>query len=139
MASKVIDDITLEAVGEIPDIERDSELVGNPSSVARVLQGAAATRRLAQGGGGARQREVNPHDIVTRVANACGSHRRIDAAAHRRHDPHHAAPRARRARATASGSAVSTASTSACVVVCPIVSRMAPRASSGSIPMANST
>ena len=49
LGHEVVDDIVREPVGEVPDVERDAQLVGDPPGVVRVLDAAAAARAAAQG------------------------------------------------------------------------------------------
>ena len=129
LRDEVVDDVALEAAGEVPDVERDAEPVRDAAGVTGILEGAAAARRLTQRRGGLRQREVHADDLVTRVEHPGGGDRRVDPARHRGDDPHQSRPPARRARSTTAGRAARNASTSASVEVWPSESRSAPRAS----------
>ena len=58
--------------GEIPHVERDTQSIGNTARVSSVVDGAAATGTTS-GGFGARECQVNAHNIVTRIHHAgCG-------------------------------------------------------------------
>ena len=67
---EVVDDVLFESIGEIPDVERDVEHVGDPAGVAGVLLGAAATRSGAQRTRSRRQRQVNSDHLVTGLDRA---------------------------------------------------------------------
>ncbi len=85
---EVVDHVFFEAVGEIPDVERDVEHVGDAPGVTGVLLRAAAPRSGAQRARRGRQRQVHADDVVTRVDHPRGGDRRVDAAAHRDEHPH---------------------------------------------------
>src|SRR5690606_22692804 len=141
---EVVDHVFLEAVGEIPDVERDAEHVGGPARVTGVLLGAAAARAGAQGARRRRQRQVHADHLVAGVDGAGGRDRRIHATAHRREYPHHTPPfaparPAALARSITWGRTFTTASTSSRVEVCPKEKRNDPRAARCSTPMAMST
>ena len=52
LGHEVVDDVLAEPVGEVPDVERDAELVGDPAGVVRVLDAAAARARRCAGSAG---------------------------------------------------------------------------------------
>ncbi len=121
LTREVLDDVAREAGRHVPHVERDAEHVGHPARVTGVLDGAAAARRLAQRRRALAEGEVHADDLVPGVEHAGSGHRRVDAAAHRRDDPHQSALAirppplrrhdavaswARRARSIAAGRAV---------------------------------
>lgn len=79
---KVIDDVFLEAVREIPYIKRDAELVADPARVRGILQGAAAASGFAHGLWIARKRKMHTHHIMAGLHRAGCRHRTIDATTH---------------------------------------------------------
>ena len=82
----------LESVGEIPDIEGDSENVGDAARIGGVLLGAASARSGSQRAGGLRQRQVDTDHLVAGIDHAGGSHRGVDSAAHRGQHLHRDTP-----------------------------------------------
>ena len=120
---EVVDHVGFESVGEIPDVEGDSEDIGDAAGVTGVLTRAAAARPGAQRARCVRQRQVHAHHFVTGVDHAGRGDRGVHPAAHRGQHLHRGPPRvelasaAWRARSTAGGSTRSAASTSSSVLV----------------------
>ncbi len=141
LGDEVVDDVALEALGEVPHVEGDAEHVGRSPGVPGVLDRAAAAGSGPQGGGVAGQREVDADDVVPGVDGTRGGDGRVDPTAHRGEHPHGVPTRsgtvaplarpARRARSTAGPIAAATAATSAGVDGQPSENRRAPRAASG--------
>jgi hypothetical protein len=65
LCDEVLDDVGVEALGQVPDIERDPDDVGCPPSVTGVLDRAAAAGAGAVGLGVARQCEVDSGHVVS--------------------------------------------------------------------------
>ena len=57
-----------EALGQIPYVERDSEHIGRPAGISRVVQRAAAAGTLAGVAGLSREGEMHADDLVPGVA-----------------------------------------------------------------------
>src|SRR3712207_9524766 len=76
-------DVLGEPVGEVPDVERDAQLVGDPAGVVRVLDAAAAAGAAAQGLPVRGEREVDAGDVVPGVDGEGGGDRGVHAPAHR--------------------------------------------------------
>ena len=88
LGDEVSDDVVGEALREIPDIERDAQLLSRTTRIQAVFNGAAATTAGAQRARHATQRQVHPHHIVPGVDRARRRHGAIDATAHRCQNPH---------------------------------------------------
>ena len=82
LSDEVVDDVLAEALGYVPDVERDPEDVGRPSRVTRVLERATTPRALAVGGRTRREREMYAGHVVTRVYRAGSRDRGVDSAGH---------------------------------------------------------
>ena len=89
---EVLDHVVLESVSEIPDIEGNSENVGDAARIGGVLLGAASARSGSQRAGGLRQRQVDTDHLVAGIDHAGGSHRGVDSAAHRGQHLHRDTP-----------------------------------------------
>ena len=139
LGDEVVDDVLGEALGEVPHVERDAELVGDPAGVVRVLDAAAAAGAAAQRLPVRREREVDTGDVVPGVDRQRGGDRGVHSPAHRGEDPHRGPCPARRARSTTGPITSRTASTSSSPVVWPRVKRSELRARSVSAPTASST
>src|SRR4029453_6738805 len=83
LGNEVVDDVFAEALSQIPDIERDADHVRRSAGIPRVLEGAAAPRAGAERLGIAREREMDPHNVVPGLCRAGCSDGRIHAAGHR--------------------------------------------------------
>ena len=119
LGHEVVDDVLGEALGEVPHVERDAQLVGDPAGVVGVLDAAAAAGAAAQRLPVRRQRQVHPGDVVPGVDREGGRDRGVHSPAHRGEDPHRGPCPARRARSTTGPITSRTASTSASVEVWP--------------------
>ena len=85
---KVVHHVGLEALAEVPHVERDAEQGGRAAGIHRVLDCAAAARAGAQSARGAAQREMHADHVVPGLDSARGGHGAIDAPTHRRKNPH---------------------------------------------------
>src|SRR3954470_8904691 len=141
LGDEVLDHVLGEALGQIPDVERDAQLVGHPARVVSVLDAAAPAGAAAQRLPVRRQRQVHAGDLVTGVDGQGRGDRGVHSPAHRGEHAHgQCCPSpARRARSTTGPMTSRTASTSASVEVCPRLNRSELRARSGSAPTASST
>ena len=83
LRQEVLDDVLVEAVAQVPDVERDPDHVGRAAGVVGVLDRAAAPRPGPVGLRVAGQGEVDPGDVVARVGGPGSGHRGVHAAAHR--------------------------------------------------------
>jgi hypothetical protein len=92
LGHEVLDDVVVEALAQVPDVERDPNHVGHASRVVGVLDGAAAAGAGAVGPRVARQRQVDAGDLVARIDGPGGRDRRVDAAGHGSDDSHEARP-----------------------------------------------
>ena len=88
LGDEVVDDVELEAFGEVPHVVRDADDVRGALRIHRVLDRAAPSRTGAQGSGHPAEGEVHADDLVTGVDGARRGHRRVDAPAHRRQNLH---------------------------------------------------
>ena len=88
LVHEVLDHVLVEAVGEVPDVERDADDVGGAAGVVAVLDRAAAARAGAVGRGVAAQREVDAGDVVAGLDGAGGGDGGVDAAGHGGEDLH---------------------------------------------------
>ena len=88
LGDEVVDDVELEALAEVPDVERDAEQVRGAARIHRVLDRAAAAGAGAQGAGVAAQREVHADHVVARLDGARGGDGAVDATAHRCQNSH---------------------------------------------------
>ncbi len=125
LAHEVLDDVLVEAVAEVPDVERDADHVGGAAGVVAVLDGAAAAGPGAVGLRVAGQGEVDAGDVVAGLDRAGRSDRGVDAAGHGSDDPHRWVVLA---RSTTGPIASTRASTSAAVLVWPSEKRSECRA-----------
>ncbi len=107
----------VEALGHVPDVERDADHVSGAARVVAVLDGAAAPRARAVRRRVARQREVDAGHVVAGLDGAGRGDGRVHAAGHGGQDPHQS--RTPRARSTQAPMASTTAVTSASVEVWP--------------------
>src|SRR5262249_29553818 len=80
LADEILDHVVLEPLGQIPDVERDSDHVGGPPGVPGVLERAAAPGSGAVGARIRRERHVNAGDVVLGRRGPGRGHRGIDAA-----------------------------------------------------------
>ena len=84
LGDEVLDHVAVEALGHVPDVERDADHVGGPARVAGVLERAAAAGpgpvRLGVGG----QREMDAGHLVTRVHRPGRGGGGVHSARHRR-------------------------------------------------------
>ena len=115
LVHEVLDHVLVEALGQVPDVERDADHVGGPAGVVGVLDRAAAAGAGAVRRGVAREREVDAGDVVAGLDGAGRGDGRVDAAGHGGEDLHRGSPSAPapRARSTTGPIASTTASTSA--------------------------
>ena len=88
LADEVLDDVLVEAVAEVPDVERDADHVGRPARVVGVLDRAAAAGAAAVGLRVAREGQVDAGDVVALLDRAGRRDGRVDAARHRCQDAH---------------------------------------------------
>ena len=88
LVHEVLDHVLVEAVGEVPDVERDADDVGRAAGVVAVLDRAAAAGAGAVGRGVAREREVDAGDVVAGLDGAGRGDGRVDPAGHGGDDPH---------------------------------------------------
>ena len=88
LVHEVLDHVLVEALGEVPDVERDADHVGGAAGVVGVLDRAAAARPGAVRRGVAREGEVDAGDVVTGLVRPGGGDGRVDAAGHGGDDLH---------------------------------------------------
>ena len=88
LVEEVVDDLALEAVGQVPHVERDAQQISDAPGIARIVDGAAAPRTRPVDGRGLGQRQMHSDDLVTLVDKAGGCHRRVHAARHGGDDAH---------------------------------------------------
>jgi hypothetical protein len=74
LGHEVLHHVAVEALGQVPDVERDSDHVGGPAGVPRVLQGATATRARSVGLGVGGQGHVHAGDVVTGLGGTGSGH-----------------------------------------------------------------
>jgi hypothetical protein len=75
-----VHDVCLEALGEIPHVERDTQHIGGSPGVAGVLESAATASSAAFGVGRLRQRQVHAGHVVAGIHRTRGGDGRIDPA-----------------------------------------------------------
>ena len=140
---EVLDHVLVEAVGEVPDVERDADHVGGTAGVVGVLDRAAPAGTGAVGGRIARERQVDAGDVVAGLLGAGGGDGGVHSPGHGGDDSHPGSHQrcnpAARPRSTAGPMAATSRSTSSAVVVCPSEKRSEERACSSDWPMARST
>ena len=85
---EVVDDFCLEAVGEVPHVKRDAQVVAHSARVGGVFQRTAAAGGLARLLRVLAQRKVHAHDVVARLHQARSSDRGVDSPAHGRQYSH---------------------------------------------------
>ncbi|CAB4882268.1 unannotated protein [freshwater metagenome] len=95
LVDEVRDDVFGKPRREIPHIERDTEHVGHPPRITRIVEGAAAARPSGVGVGLARQRQVHADDFMSGVDHASGCDCGVNPARHRGDYFHGRMPRAR--------------------------------------------
>src|ERR1017187_1671374 len=165
LVDEILNDVGVEALGHVPDVERDADHVGGAACVPCVLQGAAAARPGPVGLRVGGQGKVHAGHVMARFRRPAGGHRGVDAAGHRGehaqsshhlrgYSPHTGGLRrpagqsrpevsiyreARRARSTTSPMTAPSASTSACELDRPRENRSDPRARASPGPLASST
>ncbi len=83
LINKVLDHVLGKSLGEIPDIERDSQHVGNTSGIHRILNGATTSRPSAKSAGHPRESQMHTDDLVAGLHSARGSDSAIHTTAHR--------------------------------------------------------
>ncbi len=88
LAEEVLDDVLVEALAQVPDVERDADHVGGPAGVVGVLDRAASARAGPVGLRVARERQVDAGDVVALLRRARGGDGRVHAARHRCQDSH---------------------------------------------------
>ncbi len=88
LVHEVLDHVVVEALGQVPDVERDADDVGRPAGVVAVLDRAAAPRSRAVGRGVARQRQVDAGHVVAGLDGSGGGDGGVDAARHGGDDLH---------------------------------------------------
>ena len=88
LGDEILNDVVVEPGSHVPDVEGNPDHVSHPAGITSVLNGATATRALAQGGGVPAQREMDSDHLVPGLDHARGGNGRVDAAAHGGHDPH---------------------------------------------------
>ena len=86
LVHEVLDHVLVEALAEVPDVERDADHVGRAPRVMSVLEGAAAACTGAVRRGVARQRQVDAGDVVAGLDRACRGDGGVDAPGHGRED-----------------------------------------------------
>jgi hypothetical protein len=82
LVDEVLDDVFLEALGEVPHVVRDAQDVTRAPGVAGILDGAAAAAAGTQGAWHPRQRQVDPDDVMPRLNGAGGGYGGVNSAAH---------------------------------------------------------
>ena len=137
LVHEVLDHVLVEAVAQVPDVERDADDVRGPAGVVAVLDRATATGTGSVRRGVARQGQVDAGDVVAGLDRASRGDGRVDAARHGSDDSHDRF--AALARSTTGPIASTRASTSAAVEVWPSVKRSEWRAASSVQPIASST
>ena len=143
--NELVDDVVLEAIGEVPDIERDPEDIGRSTRIGGVLTRTTSARTGPERTGRSRQRQVHPDDLVAGLDGTGRGNGRVDATAHRSKYPHQRSPAmavaipAACARATTSPITAPTASISSAVVDGASEKRRELRASAVDTPIAVST
>ena len=143
--NELVDDVIFEAVGEIPDVEGDSENIRGPPGIRRVLPRAASSGSGPQCAGRSGQGQVYPDHVVSGGHRPCGSHRRVDTTTHCCEYSHQRSPAiavaipAARARETTSPMTAPTASMSSLVVEGASENRSELRARAVDTPIAVST
>src|SRR5579884_1356495 len=123
-----------EVVGEVEDVVLDAELTGDPAGVLHVGHRAAPGVAVAPP-----QLHGRPHHLVAGTDQLGGGDRGVDTTRHGDEHLHGATVAVWRSRATTLGTSARARSTSAPVLHQPRDRRRAERASSGGMPMANST
>ena len=88
LVDEVVDHVGVEALGEIPDVERNADHVGGPPGVARVLDRAASARPGAEGLRVLGQRQMDPGHLMAGFDGPGSRDRRVDSAGHRRKNTH---------------------------------------------------
>ena len=73
--NKVFDHVVFKAVGEIPDVERDPEDVGDAASVGGILFGATSARPGPQRARLRRERQVHADHLMSGIDHPGGSDR----------------------------------------------------------------
>ncbi len=89
LVHEVLDHVLVEAVAQVPDVERDADDVGRPAGVVAVLDRAAAAGAGAVRRRVARQRQVDAGDVVAGLDRAGGGDGGVDAAGHGSDDLRH--------------------------------------------------
>ena len=82
LGDEVLDDVLAEALGEVPDVERDADDVGGAAGVAGVLDGATAARAGTEGLRVRGEGEVDAGHVVARLGGAGGGDGGVHAAGH---------------------------------------------------------
>ena len=88
LIDEVANDVVSEALREVPDVERNAELLGGAPGIQRVFDGAAAAAAGAQRAGHAAEREVHADNLVAGIDRARRGDRRVDSTAHRCQNTH---------------------------------------------------
>ena len=88
LGDEVVDDVELEALGEIPHVVRNADDVGRALGIHRVLDGAASARSGAERAGHPAERQVDTDDVVAGVDRARRSDGGVHSPAHRRQNLH---------------------------------------------------
>ena len=82
LGDEVLDHVLAEALGEVPDVERDADDVGGAAGVAGVLDGAAAAGAGAERLRVRGEREVDAGHVVAGLGRAGGGDGGVHAAGH---------------------------------------------------------
>ena len=85
---EIVDNVSLESLGKIPDIEGDVEQLGDSASIEGIFHRATATGAGAKGIARARQSKMHPDHLMAGVFRPGSSDSAVHAATHGRNHFH---------------------------------------------------